>query len=66
VHGLPDALSNEIHYYKMQNDIGEDEIRERSFRRDTLELDFVPWVGLHSQTHSQHKRSNARDEPRQE
>ena len=58
-------LSNEIHDDQMQYNICEDEISKRSFGGDSLEFRSVARVGLHTETHTEDERTDARNKSRE-
>merc|ERR1712168_250013 len=55
-------LTDEVHNNQVQHNVGEDEISKSPFWRYSLEFGSITRIGLYAETHSQHKRSHARDE----
>jgi hypothetical protein len=48
---MQQLLTNEVHHYYVQNNMGKDEISKTSLWTDAIELHLVLWIHLKSKTH---------------
>jgi len=63
---LDACLADEVDHDEVQNDVSEDEVSKATLRTDGAELDFVLRIDLKTETDTEHKGGDTRDESREE